>query len=150
MPKYKTTVDGQEVTFEAANDAAAGRYIDGQLKGKPTNVPADVGPALAKDVSTLLSGDDTARERIIARTEGKKAGTGQAVGAGVQQGVLRNFADEGAGLAEASGLPVGVPLAITAPVGAARLGWEKLTGGGEASSRYSKAVERARGFYEGM
>jgi len=83
----------------------------------------------------------------------RQVGTGEALARGVQQGATFNFGDEIAGLKAASGIPEtvrniasGFPLVnMVAPtVGAARLGYEALTGGNEASDAYNQAVEADR------
>ena len=97
----------------------------------------------------VFSGDPARAARATARAQGSQAGPAATAGLGLQAGTLRNFQDELAGLSEASGLPVGTPPIISGPVGAARMGFEKLgldQGRGQA---YDVGRERMRGFYEG-
>lgn len=67
---------------------------------------------------------------------------------GANQGVLANFGDEFAGLRSASGLPIdlggGIPGALQAGVGAARMGLDYLTGGSSAQDAYNQRVEIER------
>lgn len=66
----------------------------------------------------------------------------RAAGMALNSGLTSNFYDELQGLEAASGMP---KWAIgQTPVGAARLGWEKLTGKGAATERYEETVKRAR------
>lgn len=82
----------------------------------------------------------------------RQVGMGEAIGRGVRQGALFNFGDEVSGLKAASGLPETavniashIPLpgaAMIAPiVGAARLGYEALTGQNDAAAKYKQAQE---------
>ena len=78
-----------------------------------------------------------------------KVGIIESIGRGINQGASLNFGDEAAGLRAASGIPAnvgGIPGAIQAGVGAARLGYDYLTGGNGAQDAYSQAVaiERER------
>lgn len=69
-------------------------------------------------------------------------GRGTAFGVGVNKGVTAGFVDELQGLEAASGLP---RWAIGHwPVGAARLGYEALTGRGTATEEYEKARDASR------
>jgi hypothetical protein len=154
MPKYATTVNGQEITFEAANPEAAAAYIDHQiLKGQPAHArpgqpdrAADMGdPKLAGDIGTLLGNDPLARTRVESQIAGRRASGGATVGLGLQQGTLRNFGDEIGAAGAASGLPTGTPPIISAPVGAARM----LFGDQGAKSTYEQELQRQRGYYEG-
>lgn len=67
---------------------------------------------------------------------------------GANQGVLANFGDEFAGLRAAAGLPVdmgsGIPGALQAAAGAARMGVDYLTGGTSAQDAYNRKVEIER------
>lgn len=106
-------------------------------------------------VGNVLSGDPSRAGPAVAREQGHQAGLqagiGRTVGAGLQKGALANFSDEASGLADASGLPVGTPPILAAPVGAARLGLDALgITGGDSSKRYDQGREKARGFYEGV
>lgn len=80
----------------------------------------------------------------------RQVGMGEAIGRGIQQGASFNFSDEIAGLKAASGIPEtvrnvasAIPGAnLIAPmVGAARMGYDALTGGNEALDRYQQAQE---------
>ena len=128
MPKYRTTVDGQTVEFEAANDAAAGRYVDAQVyKGKPTQAapeaaaPPPGGDQFLEEIGTLLGPDELARIRTQSRTQGREATPETVAALSTRQGILRNFGDEVTAAAAASNLPARVPGFISAPIGAARM-----------------------------
>lgn len=78
-----------------------------------------------------------------------KVGVIESIGRGINQGASLNFGDEAAGLRAASGIPVnagGIPGAIQAGIGAARLGYDYLTGGDASQEAYNQAVaiERER------
>jgi len=126
----------------------AGFVLDGQSDNP-------VQDDLASYVGNVLSGNPDRASQAVAREQGRQAGLnagiGRTVGAGLQKGALANFSDEAAGLADASGLPVGAPPILAAPIGAARLGLDALgLTSGDASKRYDQGREKARGFYEGM
>lgn len=83
----------------------------------------------------------------------RQVGMGEAIGRGALQGASFNFSDEVAGLSAASGIPQAakniaavIPGAnLIAPVvGAARMGYEALAGGNEATDRYTQAAEADR------
>lgn len=83
----------------------------------------------------------------------RQVGVGEAIGRGVQQGASFNLSDELAGLKAASGIPEtirnvasAIPIAnlIAPTVGAARMGYEALTGGNQATESYNQAVEAER------
>lgn len=83
----------------------------------------------------------------------RQVGVGEAIGRGVQQGASFNLSDELAGLKAASGIPEtirnaasAIPVAnlIAPTVGAARMGYEALTGGNQATESYNQAVEAER------
>jgi hypothetical protein len=83
----------------------------------------------------------------------RQVGMGEAIGRGIQQGATFNFGDEIAGLKAASGIPNAVMTAasvlpgvnmIAPTVGAARMGYEALTGGNAATDAYNQAAEADR------
>ena len=83
----------------------------------------------------------------------KQVGMGEAIGRGIQQGATFNFGDEITGLKAASGIPAAaqtvasvIPGAnLIAPVvGAARMGYDALTGGNTATDAYTQASEAQR------
>lgn len=67
---------------------------------------------------------------------------------GINQGVTANFGDELSGLQAASGLPAGgfgvIPGAIRAGVGAARMGFDYLTGNTGAQDAYTARLDAER------
>lgn len=67
-------------------------------------------------------------------------GSGRSAAIGAAQGALFGFGDELAGLANASGLPVGTPPIVSYPVGAYR----RLTGAPGAEDAYTAARDRFR------
>ncbi len=69
-----------------------------------------------------------------------QVGGGRSAAIGATQGALLGFGDELAGLANASGLPVGTPPIVSYPVGAYR----KLTGAAGADEAYTAARDRFR------
>lgn len=83
----------------------------------------------------------------------RQVGMGEALGRGIQQGASFNFSDEIAGLKAASGLPGAVTKAaslvpgvntIAPAIGAARMGYDALTGGSDATDAYNRAAEAER------
>jgi hypothetical protein len=125
MPRYATEIDGREVIVEAANPDEAGKLI-----------------------AQKMPQAQTTREK--ARAEGEKGSARHAAAVGLQAGTLRNYQDELAGVVEASGLPVGTPAFVAAPVGIGKLAYGAITGDETASKRYSERLEQARGYYEGL
>lgn len=173
MAKYKADINGQSVEFEAANDAAAGRYIDSQLskggatpkqeappvaepvpptgatvsplgQGTTRDLPP-VSPEVSASMGALLRGDPGARERVQGFEQGRQLGPGATAGLALQQGTLRNFGDELGAAGAASGLPVGTPPILSAPIGAARMAF----GDQGARDTYTGELSRMRGVYEG-
>lgn len=131
-----------------------------QKAGGGTSLDDDGGdPAVLKGIADyadkVFSPDREVQREAIMRERGRQAGaqTGPARtwATGSQNTTLRNFGDEVTGLAEASGLPVGTPPVLSAPIGAVRLALDKagLTSG-DASQRYRDGAAQARGFYEGQ
>ena len=116
-----------------------------QAEKQDASAPPPGDERFLEDIGTLLGPDETARLRAEARTRGRAAGPGTTVGLGLQQGVLRNFADELAAYGAASGAPVGTPPILSAPVGIAR----EMLGNPQVTQRYEQELARQRGFYEG-
>jgi hypothetical protein len=102
--------------------------------------------------TTELSFDDLIPQQNTAEPEMQgppraRVGMVEAIMRGVNQGVSLNMGDEVAGLRAASGIPGnmgGIPGAIQAGIGAARMGYDYLTGGTGAQDAYTAKVEAER------
>lgn len=73
-----------------------------------------------------------------------KVGYGEAVTEGIKRGLTANWSDELAGVKAASGLPEWARDPLGLPVGAARLGYDYLTGGTSATDLYEQEREKTR------
>ena len=119
-----------EISAQARNPQAQGNWwANDPVAGQPTGQPEMQGPPQ------------------------RQVGMGEAIGRGVQQGASFNFSDEIAGLKAASGIPEtarnvasAIPIAnlIAPTVGAARMGYEALSGGNQATDEYNRVVEAER------
>lgn len=95
-------------------------------------------------------GDWWENDPVVGEAEGPPkapVGMAEAIVRGANQGVSLNFGDEAAGLRAASGIPGnfgGIPGAMQAGIGAARMGIDYLTGGSGAQDAYTQAVEAER------
>lgn len=98
--------------------------------------------------------DGTDEETII-RAMHQAIGAGEkpsqlgTLGEGALQGLSANFRDEIYGASEASGLP-NILGGFRAPIGAARLAYEGITGRGSATDTYERARDEKRQQYEAM
>lgn len=87
---------------------------------------------------------DSFNQRIGLAPQAEDVGRGTALKEGALSGVSANFRDEIYGLSEASGLPAALG-GFRAPVGAARMAYESLTGNpGDATQAYERGVEEKR------
>ncbi len=71
-------------------------------------------------------------------------GQGKSFGLGAIQGATANFGDELRGVQNAAGLPNWVPGGVDTVAGLARLGYEYLTGGDEAGTKYREGRDQFR------
>lgn len=136
---------------------------------EPNRASGDFGNRMASDISSQSRGSVSVKPYSPASSANffdqfdsqpamqgppqRQVGMGEALARGVQQSATFNFGDEIAGLKAASGIPETVRNIVSAfpgvnliapTVGAARLGYEALTGGKEASDAYNQAVEAER------
>ena len=118
---------------------------------KDEKIQADTADFAGRALKGELTPQD---ESAVTRERGYQAGlhskAGQAAGVGLQSGTSFSLADETAGFNQASGLPVGTPTILSAPVGMARVGLDKLgIGSGETSKNYDEMTDYTRGWQQG-
>jgi muramidase (phage lysozyme) len=129
--------------------------LSGQSRqpAQPTTQPAAGGLTRSIQPTGDWWANDPVAQPAQTATKEPRVGMVEAISRGARQGVTANFGDELSGLKAASGIPdVGylgiIPEALQAGAGAARIGYDYLTGGDSATKAYETTRDKARADYK--